>query len=136
MVVLGVPTAMLRDSRNECDGAPDLWSIPTEYLTAAGLYSNAHVLKCYEVGAAPLPSTAPDEQQLSQTSSTTLARSVTPPRTRFLAAAKVVQGANALGREAGSPARARARVVMKKPAATQEGSPPARNRTPSPRGRP
>ena len=35
---------------NECDGAPDLWSIPAEYLTAAGLYSNAHVLKCYELG--------------------------------------------------------------------------------------
>ena len=52
MVVLGVPTAMLRDSRNECDGAPDLWSIPAEYLTAAGLYSNAHVLKCYEFGTA------------------------------------------------------------------------------------
>ena len=52
MVVLGVPTAMLRDSRNEYQ-PPDLWSIPAEYLTAAGLYSNAHVLKCYELGAAP-----------------------------------------------------------------------------------
>ena len=49
MVVLGVPTAMLRDSRNEYQ-PPDLWSIPAEYRTAAGLYSNAHVLKCYELG--------------------------------------------------------------------------------------
>ena len=56
MVVLGVPTVMLRDSRNEYQ-PPDLWSIPAEYLTAAGLYSNAHVLKCYELGvAAPAPS--------------------------------------------------------------------------------
>ena len=56
MVVLGVPTAMLRDSRNEYQ-PPDLWSIPAEYLTAAGLYSSAHVLKCYELGvAAPAPS--------------------------------------------------------------------------------
>ena len=53
MVVLGVPTAMLRDSRNECQ-PPDLWSIPAEYLTDAGLYSNAHVLKCYELGPAPV----------------------------------------------------------------------------------
>ena len=30
MVVLGVPTAMLRDSRNEYQ-PPDLWSIPAEY---------------------------------------------------------------------------------------------------------
>ena len=31
----------------------DLWTIPTEYLTADGLYSSAHVLKCYEIGSAP-----------------------------------------------------------------------------------
>eukprot|EP01045_Picozoa_sp_COSAG04_P013389 COSAG04_NODE_948_length_9222_cov_3.318097_3_plen_97_part_00 len=49
--MLAAPTAMLKDCRNECDGEPDLWRIPPEYLTDAGIYSNAHVLKCYELGS-------------------------------------------------------------------------------------
>ena len=62
MVVLGVPKAMLRDSRNECQ-PPDLWSIPAEYLTAAGLYSNAHVLKCYELGSVPVPESIDEDPE-------------------------------------------------------------------------
>ena len=54
--VLGSRRSLHAEEANEYQ-PPDLWSIPAEYLTAAGLYSNAHVLKCYELGvAAPAPS--------------------------------------------------------------------------------
>ena len=93
MVVLGVPTAMLRDSRNEYQ-PPDLWSIPAEYLTAAGLYSNAHVLKCYELGDPPA---APQTSTAGSRRSTTPPREL-PPLSRLQAATRAVQSAQAFSR--------------------------------------
>ena len=100
MVVLGVPTAMLRDSRNEYQ-PPDLWSIPAEYLTAAGLYSNAHVLKCYELGSAAPSSTA--ATPTSAAASDGSRRSMTPPRelpplSRLQAATRAAQSTQAFSR--------------------------------------
>lgn len=100
MVVLGVPTAMLHDSRNSCQ-PPDLWSIPAEYLTDAGLYSNAHVLKCYELGSVEPTQAATAVRGAASGAGSR--RSTTPPRelpplSRLQVATRAVQSAKALSR--------------------------------------
>ena len=87
--MLGVPTAMLRDSRNEYQ-PPDLWSIPAEYLTAAGLYSNAHVLKCYELGDAPATLAAANPEISGPAAATAPATPRRPPPSLKGAARAVV----------------------------------------------
>ena len=49
MLIVAVPTAVLEDARNQHQRA-GLVAIPTELLTDADKYSNAHITKCYALG--------------------------------------------------------------------------------------
>ena len=57
LVVVAVPTEVLEDRNNRHEGSA-LCRIPSTLLTEAGLLSNAHIQKVYELGAAPLASAA------------------------------------------------------------------------------
>jgi hypothetical protein len=49
VLVVAVPTAVLEDRRNR-GTEPSLCTIPRELLIGAGVYSSAHIQKCYELG--------------------------------------------------------------------------------------
>jgi hypothetical protein len=102
LVVVAVPTAVLKDRNNHLKGSA-LCTIPSTLLTEAGVLSNAHIQKVYELGAASArtnsrprsPSTGeqgglrepPSLDGLARTppslrSVATVARLSTPPRER------------------------------------------------------
>jgi hypothetical protein len=79
LMVVAVPTEVLEDRSNQHKGSA-LCTIPSALLTEAGMLSNAHIQKVYELGAAPPAS----EAQPATLSSTQIAssRNGTPPRSR------------------------------------------------------
>jgi hypothetical protein len=79
LVVVAVPTEVLEDRRNRHKGSA-LCTIPSTLLTEAGMLSNAHIQKVYELGAAP-PASAAEPATLSSTQIAS-SRGGTPPRAR------------------------------------------------------